>query len=146
MAVDVSGTFGEESAKLEACRAYARMMNTMDASVIEPFLHDGLVYDSQSVWNAMSGKREYMEYIRGKIETIKRSGATVFAEIAHSTAFGYEPCVILAQGNEDNWVGTLLIKMEGSLIRSMCMCVVPSPYECKRTFERPGVMNRGKQD
>jgi hypothetical protein len=146
MAFDVSGTGREEAEKLEACRAYARMMNTMDASAIEPFLLEGLVYDSQSVWNAMSGKRGYMEYIRGKIETIKRTGATVYAEIAYSNAFGYEPCVILAQGNEDNWVGTLLIKMEGSLIRSMCMCIIPSPYECKRTFERPGALNKGKAE
>jgi hypothetical protein len=71
MAFGVSGSGGDEVAKLEACRAYARMMNTMS-------------------------------------------------------------------DKEDNWVGTLLIKMEGSLRRSMCMCVVPLPHECKRTFARPG--------
>jgi len=123
--------------KLEACRAYARMMNTLNPAHIESWLAEDVKYNSQWVMAEMVGKHQYMEYITGKIQTIKATGSRVWAEIAYTHAFGSGPCVVLAQETPENLKATLLIDMTGDKICSMCMCCVPSPYECRRTGEQP---------
>lgn len=127
-----------DALKLEACRAYARMINTLDYSCLDPWLNPELEYQSQKVLEVMRGKERYSEYIRGKIETIRNSGYLTVAEIAYTDMFDPGPCVIIAQGEEERWVATLLLKMKGNRIGSMVMCIIPSPYECRRTREQPG--------
>ena len=123
---------------LEACRAYARTINTLDFSHLESWLHKDLIYTSQQVFADIRGKRRYSAYLRGKLETIRRAGSYVRAEVAHTNACGVGPCVIIAQGSEENWTHTLVIeKMQDGLIREMCMCLVPVPSECRRTGEQP---------
>ena len=39
----------QDPVKLEACRAYARMVNTFDYSALEPWLADDMEYESQRV-------------------------------------------------------------------------------------------------
>lgn len=124
--------------KLEACRAYARMINTLDYSCLDPWLDPDLEYQSQQVLEVMRGKERYSEYIRRKIETIRNSGYRTVAEIAYTDMFDPGPCVIITQGEEERWVATLMVKMKGNLIGSMVMCIIPSPYECRRTHEQPG--------
>ena len=123
--------------KLEACRAYARMMNTLNPDLLDPWLDDDMKYTSQWVFEDLVGKQEYLKYIRGKIQSIKKYGARVWAEIAYTDAFGAGPCVVLAQESPDNLQATLLIEMDGDRIISMCMCCAPSPHECRLTGEKP---------
>ena len=123
--------------QLKACRAYAKMMNTLDFSHLEPWLDDNLNYTSQWVFDEMNGKAHYSEYMRNKLETIKTKGERVWAEIGHTHAFSAGYCVILAQGEETNLHATLLITMNESKIQKMAMCCVPSPYDCQRIGERP---------
>lgn len=105
--------------KLEACRAYARMINTLDYSCLDPWLDPDLEYQSQQVLEIMRGKERYSEYIRGKIENIRNSGYLTVAEIAYTDMFDPGPCVIIAQGEEERWVATLLLNMKGNSIGSM---------------------------
>ncbi len=123
--------------KLEACRAYARMMNCLNSCHLEPWLADDVRYSSQWVLEDIIGKKKYLDYITGKIDSIKKSGQRVWAEIAYTDAFAAGPCVVLAQQTRDNLQATLLIEMQGEKIGSMCMCCVPAPQECKRTGESP---------
>jgi hypothetical protein len=123
--------------KLEACRAYARMMNSLSTSHIEPWLADDLKYTSQWVAEDIVGKENYLAYIGGKIQSIKRAGSRVWAEIAYTDALNAVPCVVLAQSTPDDLKATLLIEMNGSKIGSMCMCCVPAPQDCRRTGEVP---------
>ena len=125
-------------AKLEACRAYARMLNTLDASHLEPWLDENVKYESQWVFDEIVGKEKYLKYIRGKLRTIHEKGPPVWAEIAYTNAFGAGPCVIIAQPEKDEWVATLLLEMNGDKISRMDMCFLPSPLECRRTGEAPG--------
>ncbi len=122
--------------QLEACRAYARMINNLDPSHIEPWLAENLTYSSQWVFTDISGKDAYMEYVRGKMDTCKRSGKKLKAEIAYTDVFGAGHCVIVNQGSVST-EATLLVKMVAGKIISMTMCGIPSPQECRRTGEFP---------
>jgi len=124
-------------AKLEACRAYARMMNHLDFSHLEPWLDENVKYASQWVVEDINGSEEYARYIQGKLQAIRRSGERVWAEIAYTDAFGAGPCVVLAQGAQSNLLSTLLIEMKAEKISAMTMCSIPSPHECRRTGEVP---------
>jgi len=124
-------------AKLEACRAYARMMNHLDFSHLEPWLDEDVKYTSQWVMDDIHGRDDYAKYIQGKLSAIRRSGKRVWAEIGYTEAFGAGPCVVLAQGTATDLAATLLVDLSGDKISSMTMCCVPSPHECRRTGEYP---------
>jgi hypothetical protein len=122
---------------LEACRAYAKAMNTCSTSALKPWLSDEFTYSSQWVMEDLKGKDPYLDYLKGKFETIQRSGSSVWAEIGYTRAFGAGLCVILAQDKQENLVATVLIEMKDALIEKISMCGIPSPYECDRTGEFP---------
>lgn len=52
--------------KEDALKAYASMMNTLDASHIEPLLAYDFHYASQWVFAEIKSKQEYLDYIRPK--------------------------------------------------------------------------------
>lgn len=129
----------QELQQLEACRAYARMVNTLDPSHLGPWLADDLVYNSQWVFDEMRGKQTYLHYITSKFQAIRESGSQVRAEIAYTGLLGIGSCVIV--GQTENQAGVLVLKMEDGKIASMCMCCVPAPEECTPTGEFPGLVN-----
>ena len=65
----------------EVFSIYARMLHTLDWSEFELFLSEDFSYSSQKVLTDMNSKDEFIEYIRTKLETIKKSKSPVFAEI-----------------------------------------------------------------
>ena len=114
--------------RLEACRAYARALNNLDPTHLEPWLHpDDFTSSSQWVMEEMKGKEAYLDYLKGKFETIRGSSSPVWAEIGYTKAFGAGDCVIIAQKDHKNLVATVLIKMEADKIKSISMCGIPSP-------------------
>lgn len=119
--------------QIAACRAFARMMNNLDFSHLEPWLAEDLVVMSQVVMTDMTSKEEYTNYITGKLMTVKKSGSRVWAQLAYRG----EPCVVLAQEAKDNKIGTVFFKMSGNKIASFCMCIVPAPQECLLSDEYP---------
>ncbi len=123
--------------KLEACRAYARMINNLNYAHLEPWLRDDLTYELQWVPEVMCGKERYASYVRAELDAIQKSGSRVWAEIAYTDGFEAVPCVILAKKFKENWMTTLLLEMEGGKIRGMVKCLSPSPNECRRTGEQP---------
>ena len=128
----------DEEIQLNALRAYAAMMNTLDSSYLEPFLAEDFVYESQMVFEPITSKQAFMEYIRPKLATVKRSNATVFAEIGRVAAYGQEqPCVVLAQNTRENLVGLVLAKTTGRLLKRLDLCIVPSPHSAARSGEYP---------
>lgn len=126
--------------KEDALRAYARMMNTLDVSHLEPLLADDFHYASQMVFEEITSRNDYIAYITPKLQAIAKSGATVFAEMGrHEWAGGpgSEPCVVMAQWDKDNLVLTVLAKVGDGKIRRLDMCIVPAPTEVRRTGEYP---------
>ena len=121
-----------------ALRAYASMMNTLNAECIEPLLADDFIFESQQVFQPLESKEEFLEYIHGKLETIRRVKANVFAEMGTVDDFRQnQPCVILAQNDRDNLVGLALAQTDGELLKRIDLCVIPAPQSAKRSGEYP---------
>ena len=123
---------------VEALTAYAEMINTLDASRLEPLLADDFHYASQKVFHEMTSKAEYMEYIVGKLETFRGSGFEVWAEMGELTYAFPGPCVVLAQGEREDLVAVLLAEVSGEYITRIDMCVVPPPESARRSGVYPG--------
>ena len=124
--------------KSEALRAYAKMMNTLSVTPLEPLLADNFTYESQTVFSALESKQAFLDYIRPKLETIQKAGATVFAEMGMVSAYGkHQPCVVLAQNTKDNLVGLVLASVSDSKLSRLDLCIVPPPQSAERSGEYP---------
>lgn len=77
--MEAQGTVGRLGRE-EALRAYAAMMNTLDASRFMSLLDEDFHYASQWVFNEIESKQEYLEYITGKLKAFGASGLKVWAE------------------------------------------------------------------
>ena len=122
----------------EALRAYAKMMNTLSVTPLEPLLADNFTYESQTVFSALESKQAFLDYIRPKLQTIQKAGATVFAEMGMVSAYGkHQPCVVLAQNTKDNLVGLVLASVSDSKLSRLDLCIVPPPQSAERSGEYP---------
>jgi hypothetical protein len=124
--------------KIDALRAYATMMNTLNAEDFLPLLADDCHYESQWVFAEIKSKREFLAYITGKLQTLKTSGKRVWAELGHCY---WGPCVVLAEDERENLVATLVVEIENEKIKRMDLCGAPSPYLATRTGEYPRCSN-----
>ena len=116
-----------ELTQAEALRAYAKMMNTLDVSALEPLLADNFTYESQAVFTPLDSKQSFLDYIRPKLVTIKNAGATVFAEMGMVAAYGQrQPCV-----------GLVLARIAGGKLSRLDLCIVPQPQSAERSGEYP---------
>jgi len=123
--------------EIDALRAYARMMNTLDTSHIEPLLDDNFCYSSQWMFGEIPSKQEFLDYIKPQLASIKQSGGRVYAEIAVIQAWGHNECVVTAEGERDNLIATVFARVNDGKIRRIDMCNMPSPSETMRTGEYP---------
>ena len=57
----------------DALSIYAKMMHTLDSSEFESFLSEDFSYSSQKVLTDMNSKDEFIEYIKPKLEIIKKN-------------------------------------------------------------------------
>jgi hypothetical protein len=127
-----------ELTQSEALRAYAKMMNTLNVTPLESLLADDFTYESQTVFSALESKQAFLDYMLPKLQTIKSSGATVFAEMGMVSAYGnHQPCVILAQNSKDNLVGLVLARIAGDKLSHLDLCIVPPPQSAERSGEYP---------
>ena len=110
-----------------ALKAYASMMNTLDSSKLEPLLSPDFHYESQMVFSE----------IKSKQEVVRASGTKVWAEMAMLTHSIPGPCVVLAQGEKENFVALVLAEVKGDLIKRIDMCIVPNPQSAERSGEYP---------
>ena len=74
--------------EVDALRAYARMMNTLDPTHLEVLLAEDFVYESQVVLQPLESKQEFLDYIYPKLKTIQEANATVFAEMGTVSPYG----------------------------------------------------------
>ena len=58
--------------EIEFLKILAEAYNTYDASVVEPYLSDDVHYASFWVLEELKSKTEYLNYLKGKLETMKR--------------------------------------------------------------------------
>lgn len=113
------------------------MMHHLSTDYLEPLLADDFRYESQWVFSAITSKEEYLRYIRPKLETIKMAGIRVWAEMAELRGYPHGPCLVLAQGEKNNLVATLLISVEQGKVHRANLCLVPPPESAVRSGEYP---------
>jgi hypothetical protein len=123
----------------QALRAYATMMNTLDVSCLEPLLADEFHYASQWVFAEIESKTEYLSYIVQKLDTIRASSQSAWAEMAWLDREFPGPCVVMAQGDRANLIALVLAKVENGKIQRLDLCAAPSPHSARRTGDYPGL-------
>ena len=123
--------------KEDALRAYARMMHHLSLDYLEPLLSESFHYASQWVCEEITSKKQYLDYIRPKLETIRSSGTRVWAELGVLDTYPQGPCLVMAQGEKDKLVSTVLVEVAGDKIQRFDMCEVPPPRSVRRTGVYP---------
>ena len=127
-----------ELTEFSALQAYARMMNTLSVEPLESLLADDFVYESQTVFQALDSKQDFLDYIIPKLQTIRSSNAPVYAEMGMIAAYGRnQPCVILAQNDKANLVALVLVKTDGNKLKRLELYIVPPPQAAERSGEYP---------
>ena len=122
----------------QALRAYATMMNTLDAAHLAPLLAEDFRYSSQWVLATIGSKAEFLDYITPKLETLRNAGAVVWAEFGWLDHENPGPCVVMAQGGKENLVAVVLAGVADGKIARLDMCGVPPPRHVRRSGEYPG--------
>ena len=125
----------------DALRAFATMMNTQDVSALAGLLADDFHYTSQWVIAEIDSKQTYLDYIKPKLVSVKRSGIAVWAEMAHLESELPVPCVVLAQGQKDKLVSLVVAEVAGGKITRLDMCGAPSPNSARRSGDYPGLQS-----
>ena len=123
--------------EIDALRAYARMMNTLDASHIELLLDDEFCYSSQWMIGEITSKTECLDYIKSILDSIRQSGSRAYAEIAYANAWGHDECVVTAEGDKENLVACVFAHVRDGKIRRIDMCGDPPPSATMRSGEYP---------
>lgn len=135
----------------ELVELYAKTWNTLNSAIIEPYLADDVVYESQKIFTPLVGKDAVYDYLQGKMQTIKKTRykSDVFAEIGYCgsqdgnkiqvlSASDFRPCVLMAQGNPDEVIALVLLETEAGKIKRIDICTeVPHPSTATRTGEYP---------
>ena len=133
---------GKETSQItekEALSIYARMLHTLDSSEFETFLSEDFSYSSQKVLTDMNSKNEFIQYIRPKLEKIKKSNSPIYAELGICPAYGHTDCLIMAQGNKFNLIGVAYASVNEGKISGLSLCIVPTPDSAERSGIYPGL-------
>jgi len=120
-----------------ALRAYAAMMNTLDASKIEHLLADAFHYASHFVFGEIESKAEYLGYVTEKLKTIQFLGSKVWAEMGTLIHELPGPCVVVAQGEKDELVAVVIATVKEDRISRLDFCMVPTPESAIRSGDYP---------
>ena len=97
-------------------QAYAMSWNTLDVSPIEKLLARDFHYSSFWVYDEMTSAREYLEYLKGKFATLKRSGSVVKAEQIPGRDF-----IVLTQDNVGQCGIIIKVNDDGLIARADMM-------------------------
>ena len=89
----------------------------------------------------MNSKDEFIEYIRPKLETIKKTKSSVYAELGVCPAYGHTDCLIMAQGDKSNLLGVAYASVDKGKISGISLCIVPTPDAAERSGIYPGLQS-----
>ena len=102
----------------ELAEVVAKAWNTLDVKHIEPYLSDDYIYDSFWVLETMKGKENYIDYLKGKFDAIKKTGSKVDAGIVFQSKIDEYVVAIGQDGIRD---AALQIWAKGGKITHMWM-------------------------
>jgi hypothetical protein len=126
----------------QAAVALAEAWNRLDPSELIDLMADDVHYCSQRVLEELTTKETVAEYLRERMRLTADDVATkpyvkVFAELGNSGNSQECDCVVIAQGAVENIVTIVFLKVEGSRIKRIDLCV-PQFQEVIRSGVYPG--------
>jgi hypothetical protein len=122
----------------QSLRAYAITLKSLSASELVPLLADDFRYSSQAVVSEIESKHAFVDYISTKLEAIRKSGVRVWAEMGQIQHGFPGPCVVIAQGKQEEIVALVLATVKNGKITRLDMCTVaPHPSTAVRSGEYP---------
>ena len=83
----------------------AKAYQTYDASIIEDDLADDMYYVSLWVFEELTSKEEYLDYLKGKLQTMKNTGTTHDFQIVDGLRHSKALLITKINGNDDNGGG-----------------------------------------
>ena len=83
----------------------AEAYQTYDASIIEDYLANDMHYASYWVFQELTSKEDYLDYLRGKLQTMKNSGMTFEFQIVNGRHHSKALLVQKVNGQLDNQGG-----------------------------------------
>lgn len=78
---------------------------TYDASIIEDELADDMHYASFWVFQELTSKEEYLDYLKGKLQTMKNTGSTQEFKIVDGERYSKALLITKINGCDDNEAG-----------------------------------------
>lgn len=118
----------------EAALAFARAWNRLDCTDFIPLLADDAHYASMYVFSELESRAAIEEYQTGKMETVRKSGSQVRAELGRTLLPTERDCVLLSQDGEQ--IAVFLFQLKGEKIRRYDLCA-PELYEVEKTGHYP---------
>lgn len=137
----------ENHASAVACVRYALAFNTLDMSWLKHALSPFVTYESQSVFDKLSGTKQVWGHLAGKVDALQRSRALrprfelAITQMGEPCAAGFQP-----QGAYDrNWLQQPLTSVvfetdaRGLITSILVITVAPATDSAKRSGIYPGV-------
>lgn len=87
----------KEPDRAALCVPLAAAFNCLDVAVLEPFLAESCLYESQSVLEGLRGKVEVLRYLAEKFAALRAAGPGNLATAELAADPGGRPCVLLRQ-------------------------------------------------
>ena len=130
--------------KLRAARAWAQAYNSFDIADLEPLIDTKFSYTSMWVLGDLEGRDAYLDYLRGKLETIRNGDSSVVAEVAETRRYPMyqmpeEPYVYARQEGDEQTVEAVVLfttNTDGS-ISKIVMTGIPIPVTVLRNGDIP---------
>lgn len=105
---------------LSVIKAFEKAWQTLDASIVEPYLVSDFHYESQWVFSAIESKEEYMNYLTGKYNVIRKGNALVEAKIVKE---GHNGIVITQKDGKEERKAVLVISVKDGMALRADLCM-----------------------
>ena len=102
---------------IEILADFTEAWNTLNPELIIQHLSPKFIYDSQWVFNSLD-YHEYKDYIRGKFETIRKTGSSVKAEMGYN-----ERGELLIQLNQGGNIAFSRFRVENNKVVKGDLCM-----------------------
>ena len=84
---------------VELAVKYAESWKNLDESIVAPYLDKDFHYGSDWVFDEMPSRYEYLDYFKGKLATIRRTGSNIKIAIGRDHQTGDVAVLLLQNGN-----------------------------------------------
>jgi hypothetical protein len=136
--------FKKSLKEADAALAFAKAWNLLDPAVFIKLLHPDGCYESQWVFDVLKGKEAIADYLIAKMETVRNSPNTVYAELGKISYLQCQPtlgeagqdCVILAQGDKDDVKCVVTFEILDNQIHRIDVCM-PQLFNVNRSGVYP---------